>query len=143
MFGFFKKKKNKDFMIEKSVRETLLRTSQMMALSLQMTQSSKDYETKLNSPFCRGYIFGFFDAALQYSEANFENDDQFASALVFGHMALFGKDQGFKYFVESNAQQDHANFQNGRSVGGNEYFEYINGKIKGPYRIQDYIFNSN
>lgn len=141
MFGFFRKKKNKDFFVEPSVRENLIRTAQMIDLSFQMSQFAKDYAAKINSPFCRGYIFGFFDASLQYSNAKVENDEQFASTMAFAHMALFGSEIGFDYFVESNKIQKDNNFQIGQAVGGAEYFEFMDGKIKSPYRLQDYIMD--
>lgn len=143
MFNFFKKKKqqkkNNEFIIEPLTRETLIRTAQMIDMQLFLCRSVNGYASKMNTPYVRGYIFGFIDAALQYANVSIENDERFFSLMAFGHMALLGEGSGFDYVSNSAMMQDNIDFQRGQSDGGGEYFDYLSENIKSPCKLSSHF----
>lgn len=140
MFGFFKKKKQQTkSVIEPSTRDTLIRTAQMVEMQLFICKSVDRYDEMLNSPYVKGYLLGFFDAALQYSNVVVDNDEKFFSLMAFGHMALLGEKHAFDYVASSVMLQKDSQFQHGQAEGGSEYFDYLNEKIKGPYKLTNHF----
>lgn len=142
MFGFFKKKQQlTNSGIEPSTRETLIRTAQMLDMQLFICKSADRYDEVLNSPYVKGYLLGFFDAALQYSKVPVDNDERFFSLMAFGHMALLGKENAFDYVASSVMLQKDSKFQQGQTEGGSEYFDYLNEKIRSPYKLTNQFHN--
>lgn len=140
MFGFFKKKKQQNnHVIDPFIRETLIRTAQMIDMQLFICKSVEGYSYKMSTPYVRGYIFGFIDAALQYSKVDIGDDEKFFSLMLFGHMALLGKDGVADYLSTSVMMQNNIEFNKGQAEGGSEYFDYLSEKIKGPYKLSNHF----
>lgn len=139
MFGFFKKKKqqkkNNDFVIEPLTKVTLIRTAKAIHMQLLICRSIDGYISKMDTPYVRGYIFGFIDAALQYSNVDIGDDERFFSLMKFGHMELLGEDDGIDYVSASAMMQDNIDFQRGQADGGGEYFDYLSENIRSPIKL--------
>lgn len=134
MFGFFKKKAKTESIGSKA-NASLARSAEMLHLQLiTCSAEPKKYQYFIDGIFFTGYACGFFDATLQYSGLRPKDDPQVFGLISLGFLHFFNRDQdkaishGQKFLTHQN---DHA-FGEARTIGGKEYFDFMEGKIKTP-----------
>ena len=134
MFGFFKKKVKTESIGSKA-NDSLARSAEMLHIQLiTCSADDKKYRHFIDGIFFTGYACGFFDATLQYSGLRPKEDPQVFGLISLGFLHFFNRDQdeaiahGRKFLTHQN---DRA-FDEARTIGGKEYFDFMEGKIKTP-----------
>ena len=93
---------------------------------------AKKYRHFIDGIFFTGYACGFFDATLQYSGLRPKEDLQVFGLISLGFLHFFDRDQdkaiahGKKFLTHQNDRV----FAEARTIGGKEYFDFMEGKIK-------------
>ena len=143
MFGLFRKKKTLAFAYraDAQTKELLERTAAMLDLQLALCKRYRDYSRQLKSEYARGYILGFFDAALQYANVPVESDDAFFVLMGLGHAYLFEGDseKGGRFALDSLALQENETFSGAMKVAGEEYFAYMGDSKRSPRKLQGFF----
>lgn len=134
MFGLFKKKTATDTRGAKA-NEILNRSADMLKMQLMLCSAEpQKYQEFINSNLFSGYACGFFDATLQYAGIRPLEDSQVFALISIGFLHFFNKDQdeAIRHSEKLLTEQDTQEFHNSRVIGGSEYFDFMDGKIKTP-----------
>ena len=134
LFGLFKKKTAPDARGAKA-NEVLSRSADMLKMQLMLCSAEpQKYQEFINSSSFSGYACGFFDATLQYAGLRPPEDPQVFALISLGFFHLFNKnqDEALRHSEKFLTEQDAAEFHNSRVLGGSEYFDFMDGKIKMP-----------
>ncbi len=109
-----------------------------------LCRSTPDYQAQLHSLFVRGYLIGFFDAALQCAGVQVKSDEQFFTLMLLGHTQLLVKDipDSTAYTFDSLRLQGSPDFDSAQTAGGQEYFEFYSGKTRTPVLLSSYFHGS-
>ncbi len=132
MFGLFKKKQQ-PAMSPGAVLGRFI-SGAADTLSVQLAFCSLDasrYQTFLHEKFARGYLTGFFDAAIQLSGIPIMDGEDYAQLIAAGHVRLMGgsRAKAVPFTVESLDLQGDPDFDLGRQHGGREYFDFMGEKV--------------
>lgn len=137
MFGFFKKK---DVVLNVEPRnvEIIRIAAQMIDIQLHLCRSNSDFDQRFCTDVVRGYLFGFFDAAIQYAKISHEN---FELLVVLGHSYLLSGnvEKARAYVLESASRQGSEEFRTSQKRAGDEYFSYLDGKFSQPIGLMTYF----
>ena len=134
LFGLFKKKTAPDARGAKA-NEVLSRSADMLKMQLMLCSAEpQKYQEFINSSSFSGYACGFFDATLQYAGLRPPEDPQVFALISLGFLHLFNKnqDEALRHSEKFLTEQDALEFHNSRVMGGSEYFDFMDGKIKMP-----------
>ncbi|MFZ7311377.1 hypothetical protein [Comamonas jiangduensis] len=145
MFGLFKKKSAPDTSGAKA-NEILSRSAEMLRMQLVLCKTeSQEYEKFINSNAFSGYACGFFDATLQYAGLRPSEDPQVFALISIGFFHLFNKNQeeAILHSEKFLTEQENPEFHNSRVIGGSEYFDFMDGKIKMPIGLSKIFHQSN
>jgi hypothetical protein len=128
--------------IDERSKDLILRSAAILELQLILCKSTQNYKTLLGSNFARGYLIGFFDAAIQYYGIPVESDKDFATLTTLGHTYIFsGETQAAANFtIESMSRQGNAEFDIGQAQAGKEYFDYVEGRTSSPNGLERFFF---
>ncbi|EJM69954.1 hypothetical protein [Pseudomonas sp. GM55] len=128
--------------IDPHSHDVIARAARMLEMQLLLCKADdKTYDGFLHSKFVRGYIFGFFDAAMQRANIPLDSDDQFYLLLAAGHTYIFdgNTEQATNYVYNSLALQGDQEFDQAQGQGGTEYFDFLDGKIRNPIWLMEYF----
>ena len=134
MFGFFKKK-TKTESIGSKANASLARSAEMLHLQLTTCSAdSKKYHFFTDGIFFTGYACGFFDATLQHSCLRPKEDSQVFGLIALGFLHFFNKnqDEAISHAQKFLTHQNDHTFDEARMIGGKEYFDFMEGRIKIP-----------
>jgi hypothetical protein len=125
MFGLFKKEEPKK-PIDPHAREMVEIAATMLQMQLSLCSSSLTDES-FDTDFFRGYLFGFFDAAIQTSGVDRDNAVEFDALILLGHFYLIGAkpERIGSYVLESRSRTKNRAFQAAQLQGGNEYVDFV------------------
>ena len=135
MFGLFKGKQSTFGSADERSRDILARAAAMLEMQLMLCKAeTKKYKEFINSKFARGYLIGFFDAALQHAKIRVTDEKHFCLLISVGHTYLMQGDidKAGDYTLESLSLQGDDVFDEAQAQGGAEYFDFLNGKIRNP-----------
>ncbi|MCO8166241.1 hypothetical protein NJC40_00405 [Pseudomonas sp. 21LCFQ02] len=119
--------------------EVAFRAGEMISISLMSERSAPGIIAKLNFPFSRGYLFGWIDAASQCANIPL-TDKEFVVYMSAGHYPLKDDIGDSTSFVLSSAKlQGTPSFDNGRSLGAQEYMASLDGKLNMPIGLITFI----
>lgn len=101
------------------------------------------YHKFLKSNYFAGYSCGFFDATLQYAGIRPKEDPQVFGLISIGFLHLFDKnqDEALNHAQKFLTQQDDLEFHESRILGGTEYFDFMERKIKMPNGLARHFHN--
>lgn len=120
----------------KSVIDYLVNVEALLASQLfSCRENSDDFSLFSRGNFFRGYVFGYFEAALQWKGINLADDEaMLLQCLAITHARLLGCDHSVatSYLVDSLNLQDDQEFSDARVLGGTECYAHLDGKIKMP-----------
>lgn len=138
MLGMFKKKQPLDRVADDRTHEVLARAAAMLEMQLMLCKAEREkYSEYLRSKFVRGYLVGFFDAALQHASIDAADDERFMLLVSIGHTYLMeGDSETAGYFaLDSLGLQGDPEFDRAQAQGGTEYFDFLEGKIRNPHGL--------
>lgn len=143
MFGLFKKKQTHTF--SDTRRNAIARAASLLQLQLATCKSLPDYPRLIRTDFARGYIYGFFDGAVQASEAPDVSDTDLVLLSIVGHGIIFGGDPALaeSYVAESLQRQGTDGFDAGQSCGGTEFFDFVQGKIGQTNTLEHFLHKAS
>ncbi len=96
---------------------------------------------ELQSHFVRGYLFGFFDAAIQRLNLPHKSEQDAILRIIAGHSFLF-HDQtidAIQYVKDSINLQDDPTYKAAYQVGIDELFECFGPEGRKPYGLTTYF----
>lgn len=134
MFGFFKKKAKTEAVGSK-INDSLARSAEMLQLQLiTCNDNTEKYHHFIDGLFFTGYASGFFDATLQYSGLRPKEDSQVFGLVSLGFLHFFNRDQvkAISHGQRFLTHQNDLAFDEARIIGGRDYFDLMEGKIKAP-----------
>lgn len=140
MLGMFKKKQPSDRVADDRTHEVLARAAAMLEMQLMLCKAEREkYSDYLRSKFVRGYLVGFFDAALQHASIDPADDDKFMFLVSIGHTYLMNGDseRAGNFALDSLALQGDPEFDLAQAQGGAEYFDFLGGKIRNPQGLMN------
>jgi len=83
-----------------------------------------EFDNRLSSYYCRGYLFGFCDAFLQIT--NLRDDDNLSNKLLSTvHTKIYGEVKSASIIAQSLKDQNNSSFEKGRNRGGQDCHESI------------------
>ncbi|ABP81769.1 hypothetical protein N5D27_14435 [Stutzerimonas stutzeri] len=143
MFGIFKKKQTRANRIDERSHEILARAAAMVEMQLVLCKSQPEFEQKFLGDFVRGYLVGFFDAAIQHANVPAHSDQEFFQLIAVGHTYLFSGDtnKAENFALGSMGRQGSASFDAAQVQGGEEYFAFLQGNIRSPNGLERYFFS--
>jgi hypothetical protein len=143
VFGILKKKQAHGQRIDERSHEILARAAAMLEMQLMLCRSQPGYEQRLGKDYVRGYLVGFFDAAIQHASLPAHNEQDFFLLIAAGHTYLFSGNAniGGSFALESLSRQGRAEFDAAQGQAGDEYFAFLEGKIRHPIELQRYFFS--
>lgn len=148
MFKFFEKKKSDSLLKSASLYtpdyaiEALSNAS--FTISLQIVLFPSMASEIIRSPYSLGYIYGFFDAAMQMCGARQHMSSQNVSLAIIdiGLNILISKGYGHDKFIEAKrlmlAYSGCEDFNKAQKIGGKEYYSFMNSEISAPIGIIPY-----
>lgn len=146
MFGFFGKKKRDplnavfDSLDQRSI-EALGSVAQVLTIQLFLCRSRLSYSDELKSKFVRGYLFGFFDAALQRLGLPCKSDDDAILRIIAGHSLIFHdqKIDVIQYVKDSVNLQDDPEYTAAHQKGVDELFDFFGPEERRPFGLPTYF----
>ncbi|MBT9512184.1 MAG: hypothetical protein IV104_07545 [Acidovorax sp.] len=126
-------------------KKALTHAAQLISISLSTcNHSPNDIEKMTATTFFKGYAIGHFEAALQSAGWNYNGVGEALVKLSYGASNIFGLDEkkSHQFVTSSISMQGNTDFEKAKLVGGNEYFDFINKKIKAPLGIDKYYLNN-
>ena len=143
MFGLFKKKQAHIF--KDAHRNAIARAASLLQLQLATCRSLQDYPILIRTDFARGYIYGFFDGAIQASEVPDVSDSDLILLSIIGHGIIFGGDPALaeSYVAESVQRQGTGGFDAGQSCGGTEFFDFAQGRLGHVNTLEHYLHKAS
>ena len=143
MFGLFKKKQVHTF--SDTHRNAIARAASLLQLQLATCKSLSAYPRLIRTDFARGYIYGFFDGAIQASEAPDVSETDLVLLSIVGHGIVFGGDPALaeSYVAESLQRQGTDGFDAGQSCGGTEFFDFVQGKIGQTNTLEHFLHKAS
>lgn len=141
MFGLFKKKQPAPKRIDERSHDILSRTAALLEMQLILCRSDEKYTELFNGNFVRGYLVGFFDAAIQHSGIPVESDQDFYLLIAAGHAHLFSgnTDKAAGFALESMHCQQNIEFNEAQRQGGEDCFKFLSGEIRNPTGLLSYF----
>jgi hypothetical protein len=121
--------------IDPRSHDVLSRAAAMLEMQFMLCKADdRKYKNFLHSKFVRGYVVGFFDAAIQHANIPVDGDDKFYLLLAAGHAYIFdgNTEQATNYAFDSLVLQGDQEFDQAQRQGGAEYFDFLGGKIRNP-----------
>jgi len=146
MLGMFKKKRSPNKAADGRTHEVLARAASLLDLQLMLCRAEcNQYNKFLRSKFVRGYLVGFFDAALQQAGIDAAEDDQFMLFISIGHTYLMGGDseRAGSFALDSLALQGDSEFDRGQAQGGAEYFDFLSAERRSPQGLMNRFHSSD
>lgn len=147
MFGFAGRRKRKsvdaafDVLDSQSVK-ALGSVAQVLVAQLLLCRSRPGYTAGLQSKFVRGYLFGFFDAALQRLGLLHKSEEEAILRIIVGHSLLFSDQNidAFDYVLGSVHLQDDPIYKAAHQKGVDELFECFGTEARRPQGLTTYFF---
>jgi hypothetical protein len=93
--------------------------------------------SRLDTPFARGYLFGFSDASIQRFGV-FDELESLALITVI-HETLFGQEIGGRLVHDALRDQRNVEFARGRTAGDEDHFRWRNDRSYAPRSLTDYL----
>lgn len=140
MLGMFKKKQPSNRVADDRTHEVLARAAAMLEMQLMLCKAEREkYSEYLRSKFVRGYLVGFFDAALQHASIDAADDERFMLLVSIGHTYLMDGDSetAGNFALDSLGLQGDPEFDRAQAQGGTEYFDFLEGKIRNPHGLMN------
>ncbi|MHB1144466.1 MAG: hypothetical protein ACYCZS_06145 [Thiobacillus sp.] len=146
MFGFFGKKKRTPIdnllnsLDEQSVK-ALGSVAKVLVIQLLPCRSQPGYNAELQSKFVRGYLFGFFDAALQRLGLPHRSEEDAILRIIAGHSFVF-HDQNIdaiQYVKDSVGLQDDPIYKAAHQKGVDELLECFGTDERRPLGLVQYF----
>ena len=142
MFGLFKKKQAHAF--QDAHRNAIAHAASLLQLQLATCKSLPGYSRLIRTDFARGYIYGFFDGAIQASEIPDVSDSDLVLLNMIGHGIIFGGDSALESYVAESVQRQGADgFDAGQSCGGTEFFDFAQGKVRQANTLEHYLHKAS
>ncbi len=146
MFGFFGKKKRAPLdavfdSLDKQSVKALGSVAKVLAIQLLLCRSRPSYTAELQSKFVRGYLFGFFDAALQRLGLPHKSEEDAILRIIAGHSFVF-HDQNIdaiQYVKDSVNLQDDPTYKAAHQKGVDELFECFGTEERKPLSLTTYF----
>lgn len=127
----------------KDVIDYLVTVEKLLDVQLMTCRADPtDYEAFCRSKFFRGYVLGYFEAALQWKGIRVLDDEgTLLQCLAIAHARLLGCDipTAQNYLVESLNLQSDNEFSAARASGGTECFECLDGKIRSALGLAEHF----
>lgn len=145
MFSFFRKKRKEridmllDTLDERSVNGVAAAAKTLMA-QLMMSTYRHNYVDLLKSNFVRGYLFGYFDAAIQRMQLPCQSENDALFRIIAGHYFLF-YDQRIdviEYVQNSIDLQFDSEYKQAHELGVKELFGMYDNEER-PLSLMQYI----
>lgn len=146
MFSFFGEKKRApvdavfDTLDNRSVK-ALGSVAKVLVSQLLLCRSRPSYTAELQSKFVRGYLFGFFDAALQRLGLPHKSEEDAILRIIAGHSFVF-HDQNIdaiQYVEDSVNLQDDPTYKAAHQKGVDELFECFGTEERNPLGLTTYF----
>ena len=140
MLGLFKKKQPSNRVADDRTHDVLARAAAMLEMQLMLCKAGREkYSEYLRSKFVRGYLVGFFDAALQHASIDAADDERFMLLVSIGHTYLMDGDSetAGNFALDSLGLQGDPEFDRAQAQGGTEYFDFLGGKIRNPQGLMN------
>ena len=140
MLSMFKKKQSSNRVADDRTHEVLARAAAMLEMQLMLCKAEREkYSEYLRSKFVRGYLVGFFDAALQHASIDAADDERFMLLVSIGHTYLMDGDSetAGNFALDSLNLQGDPEFDRAQAQGGTEYFDFLGGKIRNPQGLMN------
>lgn len=146
MFSYFLKKKRSPIdnlfnsLDEQSIK-ALGSVAKVLAIQLLPCRNRPSYSTELQSKFVRGYLFGFFDAAIQRLGLPHRSEEDAILRIIAGHSFVF-HDQNIdaiQYVRSSIDLQDDPTYKLAHQKGVNELFDCFGINERRPLGLAQYF----
>ncbi|AZP10735.1 hypothetical protein [Undibacterium parvum] len=145
MFGFFKKKRTPldavfDTLDKQSVK-AIGSVATVLDMQLLLCRNRPNYTAELQSKFVRGYLFGFFDAALQRLGSPCKSEEDAILRIIAGHSIVF-HDQNIdtiQYVKDSVNLQDDPTYKAAHQKGVDELFRCFGTEERKPVGLIKYF----
>lgn len=146
MFSFLGKKKRAPIdnlfnsLDEQSVK-ALGNVAKILIVQLLLCRSRPSYRSELQSKFVRGYLFGFFDAALQRLGLPHRSEEDAILRIIAGHSFVF-HDQNIdaiQYVKDSIELQDNSTYKAAHQKGVDDLLECFGAPERRPLGLVQYF----
>lgn len=145
MFGFFGKKRQPIDAVFNALDEQSIKAlgsvSKILSVQLLTCRSLPNYREDLHSKFVRGYLFGFFDAALQRIGLPHGSQQEAILRIIAGHSFVF-HDQNIDaipYVKFSVGLQDDSTYKIGHQKGVDDLFACLGAEERRPLDLARHL----
>ncbi|MFC7418364.1 hypothetical protein ACFQNF_00530 [Iodobacter arcticus] len=143
MFGFFGKKKRSplDAVFDALDKQSVKSLGSVANVLVTQLLHCRTRPAELQSKFVRGYLFGFFDAALQRLGLPYRSEQDAILRIIAGHSFVF-HDQNIdaiQYVKDSVNLQDDPTYKAAHQKGVDELFECFGAEERQPLGLIKYF----
>jgi hypothetical protein len=113
----------------------------LLSVQLELARSENPLKELMNDKWALGYAFGMLDSALQ-SQGQAADAEGLALMAVSCHKLMGSMDAGVAMFRRSMSLQSDGDFDEGRTVGGQEFCDWLNRSNPTPMGLAAHLHPS-